>query len=1027
MFTTTENLLPNVIRRKKRRVRPYAIIVGVDVILRKLSFFDIENSSNRASWFLSKIEDEKLLYMGPSDIRYLIWVIAAIKTGKCVVFPSLANQVPANQRLIETVGAKTLLYAPEASVVLDPLLVATREYVEHVPTPTYAELLHEDISPTYQFEKSFDDIKSTNFMGLHTSGTSGNPKPIYWNHSALATLSSFLDTSITDQHGSGENLTLDLYQGTNIFIPFPLSHFGGIASSLASIYCENTVVLPAPGTQLTPENCTLILQHGECTASASPPSILESMLSYSPGVDALARLKHVAYAGGPLNPIRGEALAKKLPHLFSLLASTEGGIGRFVSSGNSSRWNSFKFLVYPRTELINRTHAFFHTHPHIEEEFRTSDLFSPIDDKNEWWIYRGRADNWIAMSNGLKMDPTEMENKIASHPDVTGVIVAGSHRFRLCLLLELKEGADDRSLETIWPVIEDANMEVPKFGRVPKELVLVATPDKPFLRAGKGTIQRRLTIQVYEEEISRRYDEVEDGLLTSGISLPLSIEPQDLTPFLREVCSQSLLDNDEVSTINVDESLFTFGLDSLSAFVLLARLKAALRKYGVEEQKLQLVNNKLLYTSPTIRQLAETLSKVLAMSEHSSGAVEHNIDDLTIHLLEKYDAELKGFVKHKVVQIGESNNNPKVVVLTGSTGSLGSHILSSLLARSDVKKVFCLNRNGDTRKQSASLKSQGLPSSLVDDERVVILQARLAEPKLGLSKEDYNSLLRETTTIIHNAFPVNFLLGLQSFEPQFQSLLNLLRLATDSQHSSAVLFISSITAAIPAVGNTQEQTIPEAVLDTEQARALLHQGYARAKYVCERLLASYTTAAGQTAAVLRVGQVCGPSSGNGVWNISEWVPSLVLSSKFLGAAPDSLGSLEINWVPIDKLGRIVTEIVGITPSRDDPTGFQVYNIVNPSITCWGKLLPTIVKVGPLAIVSVSEWVEKLEKSEGGHHMLHQNPAVKLIDFYKQTMLADESELAKVEMGNLLRVSETAANLQPIDESDMARWMRGWGL
>lgn len=228
------------------------------------------------------------------------------------------------------------------------------------------------------------------------------------------------------------------------------------------------------------------------------------MQSYPPGVDVLAGLKHVAYTGGPMNPVRGEALSKRLPHLLTMLASTEGGVGRFVSSGNSSHWDSFKFvdlgqrmeevapgiyeLVYPRTELVNQAQAYFHTHPHLTLEFRTSDLFAPVDSQNGWWRYKGRADNWIAMSNGLKMDPMEMEHIIASHPDVTGVLVAGSHRFRLCLLIELKHDVVNPSLEAIWPVIERANMRVPKFGRVPKELVLFAAPGRPFLRAGKGTI-----------------------------------------------------------------------------------------------------------------------------------------------------------------------------------------------------------------------------------------------------------------------------------------------------------------------------------------------------------------------------------------------------------------------------------------------------------------------------------------------------------------------------------------------------------
>ena len=85
MFATTEKLVPNVIRQQQHRVRPYASIVGLDGIVQSISFFTLENASNSAAWFLAeKVKDDELYYMGPNDIRYLIWVIAAMKTGKCV-------------------------------------------------------------------------------------------------------------------------------------------------------------------------------------------------------------------------------------------------------------------------------------------------------------------------------------------------------------------------------------------------------------------------------------------------------------------------------------------------------------------------------------------------------------------------------------------------------------------------------------------------------------------------------------------------------------------------------------------------------------------------------------------------------------------------------------------------------------------------------------------------------------------------------------------------------------------------------
>ena len=819
-----------------------------------------------------------------------------------------------------------------------------------------------------------------------------------------------------------------------------------MAALFCSIFCDSTVVLPAPGVRLTSENFITLLEAGGCTTTAVPPSILEGMLDYPAGMDAMAKLKHIAYTGGPLNPARGKILASRWPHLFPILASSEGGVGRFVSTGDSSRWDSFKFvdvgqrmeevapgiyeLVFPRTELVNRTYTYFHTYPHLTQEFRTADLFSPVEGSEGWWKYKGRTDNWIAMSNGLKMDPTEMESTIATHPGVTGVLVAGSYRFRLCLLIEVKEGVE-LPLNAIWPTIEGANKTAPKFGRVPKELVMFASPNKPFLRASKGTIQRRLTIQAYEKEIEELYSKVEDGLLTSGVALPSSLESQYLVPFLKDLCSQTLLDQDDVAneddTIAIDDDLLTRGLDSLSTFVLLARLKAALKKCDVKTDVIERVDNKLIYSSATIRQLAENLSRVISSDGPANDPVARDGDGGLTTLLEKYTNKLGELPSANTLP---ANERPKreVVILTGSTGSLGSYILASLLERDDVRKVFCLNRNGDAKAQLASFKSRGLPNSLIEDsDRVVFLQAKPTEERLGLSEDIYASMTQEATCIVHNAFPVNFLLSLRSFEPQLQYLLNLLKLSSHSSHGATVLFVSSISAAIPGTVQEHQQPIPEEVLSTEQAAHLLQQGYAQSKYICERLMASYASSLERPAAVLRVGQVCGPLAGTGVWNKSEWFPSLVLSAKFLGAAPDSVGNPEIDWIPVDKLGEMIAEFVGVAASEHkNPASFRLYNVVNPAKASWDTLLPALQAMGPLPVISATEWVERLEKSDKSPQVIRENPAAKLIDFYKETM-ASEGKAPKLEVSNLLQASEVAANLPPISQEHLKRWMQGWGL
>ncbi|KAI0412759.1 hypothetical protein F5X98DRAFT_314939 [Xylaria grammica] len=1044
MFRTTERLIPNVVRQLSAQKRPYATIVSGDGEYQHLTFRDLDNASSKAAWFIDQNlqGQDKFLYMGPNDIRYLIWVLAAMKTRKCVVFPSPGNTVSANIGLFDKVGATTLFHAPEVLDTLSALLAATRATITPIATLDYREFLSDTVVEAYPFEGTFDELRETPFMGLHTSGTSGHPKPIYWNHLAATTMLSFLDPDI-EALNDGLGSMKELMFGTTVAVLFPLFHFGGIAPLLTSIHCENTVVLLWPGTRPAPANVTTLLRVANCDAAFLPPAILEPTAGHPPALEALSKLKVVGYSGGAVNPTRGAELANHIRKFFPILASTEGGPVHAVSPKDSSHWNAFKFvdvgqrmeevapgfyeLVFPRTSLVNFFNAYFHTFSHLETEYRTSDLFSPVEGQDGLWVYRGRADNWMTLSTGLKMDPTDVENLISSHPDVRGAIIAGAYRFQPCLLVELKQPPADQeaqaqALEALWPTVAKANERAPKAGRIPRELILFATESKPFLRASKGTIQRVLTIREYAEEIDQVYALAEEGLLTGGLPALESTKPEDIIVLLRAIFSDALHNTD--AYINSTDDLFLHGLDSLGTSIALARLRAALRKYGVDDEKLKLIKSQLIYKEPTLEGIAGAISNILSSagtSEDRGVEVGRKALDQT---LQTYEQKLRSNVEGRPESPTRPTQDGHTVVLTGSTGSVGSYILASLIARKDVKKIFCLNRGQDaSTKQVASFRARGLAGLDADDGRVVYLRATMHEPNLGLPDDEYATLIHEATTIVHNAFPVNFLLSLPAFEPQFQALLNLLKLATDGDKSPAVLFVSSISAGLPITA--RNYVVPQAVLSRDDAKHILHQGYAEAKYVCERLLETFASISkNKKVAVLRVGQVCGPTEGNGTWNVSEWTPSLVISSKFLGASPKSIGNLTVNWVPVDKLGNIVSELVSAT-STEAGDAFTVYNIINPTVTPWEELRPALEKVAP-EVVEASEWLVRLENSDKGHHLINENPGLKLVDFYKETMLGSEVEIT-TKMDNILRVSETMRSLPRVKIEHLQRWMHGWGL
>lgn len=89
-----------------------------------------------------------------------------------------------------------------------------------------------------------------------------------------------------------------------------------------------------------------------------------------------------------------------------------------------------------------------------------------------------------------------------------------------------------------------------------------------------------------------------------------------------------------------------------------------------------------------------------------------------------------------------------VVVLTGSTGSLGAHILALLLTRSDVRNVYCLVRGEDPRgRVLEALRRRHL--NVPDMKGFVAMTSDLSRKDLGLSPENLSKLQSETTTIIH--------------------------------------------------------------------------------------------------------------------------------------------------------------------------------------------------------------------------------------------------------------------------------------
>jgi nucleoside-diphosphate-sugar epimerase len=225
-------------------------------------------------------------------------------------------------------------------------------------------------------------------------------------------------------------------------------------------------------------------------------------------------------------------------------------------------------------------------------------------------------------------------------------------------------------------------------------------------------------------------------------------------------------------------------------------------------------------------------------------------------------------------------------------------------------------------------------------------------------------------------------------------------------------------------------------------------GYGESKYLAERMLNYASQKLGQKTSVVRVGQIAATAERPRDWSRDEWLPSLVLSSRYIGALPASLGSTgvmdEIDWIPIDLLAKILVEFTAADPEDEDQVSHtsRTLHAVNPYPSTWETILPTVKQALQAAspahspeikTLPYSDWVDLLrtrsiamagaDDAVIDPKMIQQNPGVKLLDFY--AALQGEQRRTKLSTEQSVRASKTLQGLEPIREEWLVSWVKNW--
>ncbi|KAL2067492.1 hypothetical protein VTL71DRAFT_1917 [Oculimacula yallundae] len=963
-----------------------------------------------------------------SDVGIIFHLLAFMKLGVPVVLLSARLSPTTIAHLLNKTSACAIIASPNlqktASEGLELLRGQDDNFLSlYCPQP-YEKFIGDQETPSdtgtnvlVPDPDHYIDQWDRNVIILHSSGTTGLPKPMYTSHAywiGYATCHAFPDV----EAARGLNTTT-----------LPLYHGFGLHCPALSLSIGHTMVLPPPSTVSSGFSTVELLTSTSATSLMTVPIILEEIANLPDeiGVKALQTLKYVAFGGGPLKYAVGKKLAEAGVKLLKNYGLTEvGPLGLIFNPSRGTDWNyftmrqdlDFKLIKAEGSATENGTYRLTGFPAGWREPLEIQDKLVGNPNNPHEFNPVGRADDLIILNTGEKVMPAILESLLAESSLIKAALAFGDGRFELGILIEptepqLPDQYDDFKSK-IWPLITEASQKMDNHARILSPYAIIVTPPgKGMLRSDKGSILRRDTIALFEQEVEEVYTLLETDTQGDVAMLDMNHLEQSLRNLLRDGLQWKFSENgwsDEVD-------FFELGMDSLQATSLRRLILKSIPKN--ETSLKERIGADFVYRFPSISLMAERLtSKVFT---------DCNVDP-GVNLLHSY-------VNQYSTRIALS---PKaIVVLTGGTGSLGSHLLAHLASLPGVAEIICLNRPRpvDARAfQEQAIASKGIGMSKSAWEKLNVLQTNTSAPILGLQDSEYRIIMGKVTHILHNAWPMDFNRSISSFKNHFETLQNLCNLALDANSirpktKPRILLTSSI--GVVGKYNTIHggSEVPE--VRVEDAACTNEFGYGQAKLVCERILESFSSQYPDQmeAGYVRIGQISG-STTSGFWNCNEHFPALVKSSQFVGKFPPVKGYL--SWLPVDLVAQSMSELLLTPVGYQDCKVFHLQNpVMQPAYEVYDIILS---KLGPGCSLAESfeEWIDlvcrapnKETGSEEGsrEEILASNPAAKLNKFFRE----DFQRMGDVVLGTAQarKFSPTLENMGPVSAETVGRYVDYW--
>lgn len=330
------------------------------------------------------------------------------------------------------------------------------------------------------------------------------------------------------------------------------------------------------------------------------------------------------------------------------------------------------------------------------------------------------------------------------------------------------------------------------------------------------------------------------------------------------------------SSIGIDDDFFALGGDSLRAIGIMIDLHA---EYGFTIQD--------IYECKTVRALA---AKAQAASETDDSVYD---DDWAYEKLDLPDCE---------APVMEETRG---ILVTGSTGLLGVHILHKLLEATD-KHIYCLVRS---EKKLLDHWAYMFDDELFPAERVTAIIGDISKEMLGLEEPLYSELLAKVGAVYHSAADVrHFGVWEDSYKTNTLGTRHIVDFCISS--GACLNHISTMSVNGHLLATVMK---PNAVFDENTlffGQRYLENVYVRSKYLAERLIIDEIRAGQLKANIYRVGNLLWRRSDCKFQKNKSAHDFFMLSRAFaiLKCYPENFKDFDFDLTPVDDCAESIVKL-----------------------------------------------------------------------------------------------------------------------